>query len=165
MLHERVYLMFGTFGPCRHFPSYHGLFSMRRSLPCSKRFCAELRHTCSVFDLNHLPSVFDFGSYKERLTCFHVGNNKLANIHVGVGNFMSQEFDICLRSFCADSSSPQISAILVGHFTVENNSLRNYPQNFCKNCAMKYTNPSSRNSLSQKPPNLISKLCVVSITA
>ena len=41
-----------------------------------------------------------------------------------LGNFTSQDFDIFLRSFCADSSSPQISAILVGHFTGESISLR-----------------------------------------
>ena len=35
----------------------------------------------------------------------------------GVGNFTSQDFDIFLCCFCADSSSPQISAILVGHFS------------------------------------------------
>ena len=34
----------------------------------------------------------------------------------GLGNFTSLDFDICLRSFCADSSSPQISAILFDHF-------------------------------------------------
>ena len=33
--------------------------------------------------------------------------------------------DICLREFCcADLSSPQISAMLVGHFTVTNIILR-----------------------------------------
>ena len=42
-------------------------------------------------------------------------------------------WDICLRSFCADSSFPQISAILVGHFTMENDSLRNSRRNFHKN--------------------------------
>ena len=40
---------------------------------------------------------------------------------------------ICLRAFCADSSSPQISAILVGHFTRENDSLRKASQNFHEN--------------------------------
>ena len=31
----------------------------------------------------------------------------------GLGNFTSKDFDICLRSFCSDSSSPQVSAKLV----------------------------------------------------
>ena len=39
-----------------------------------------------------------------------------------LGNFTSQAFDISLRCFCAYSSSPQISAILFGHFTGENYS-------------------------------------------
>ena len=34
-----------------------------------------------------------------------------------LGNFTSQDFDTPLHSFCAASSSPQISAILGGHFT------------------------------------------------
>ena len=34
-----------------------------------------------------------------------------------LGNFTSQDFDIFPRSFCADASSPQISATVVGHFT------------------------------------------------
>ena len=37
-----------------------------------------------------------------------------------LGNFTSQDFVIILRSFCANSSSPQISAILVGNFTRDN---------------------------------------------
>ena len=43
-----------------------------------------------------------------------------------LGNFTSQDFDIFifLHSCCADSSSPQISAILVGNFTWEDDSLR-----------------------------------------
>ena len=61
--------------------------------------------------------------------------------------FHEQGFDICLRSWCADSSSPQIcvdyncgdllihirmSAIHVGHFTWGNYSLRTSPQFFTK---------------------------------
>ena len=45
-----------------------------------------------------------------------------------VGNFTSQDSDMVLHSCCADWSSPQISAILVGSFTVENVSLRKSPQ-------------------------------------
>ena len=41
-----------------------------------------------------------------------------------VGNFTSQDFDICLRSCCADSSSPQISGIPFCRFTVENNIVK-----------------------------------------
>ena len=65
------------------------------------------------------------------------------------GNFTSQDFDTFLHSCCADSSSPQISAILVGHFTVEHDSLRDSPQNVRKNCADKRQNLGSRNSLVQ----------------
>ena len=40
-----------------------------------------------------------------------------------------------LGGVCVASSSPQISATLVGHFTVENDRLReDYPQSFRKNC-------------------------------
>ena len=45
-----------------------------------------------------------------------------------LGSFTSQDFDVFLRGFCADASSPQISAILVGHSTCENDSLRKCPQ-------------------------------------
>ena len=38
--------------------------------------------------------------------------------------FTSLDFDTFLRSFCADSSSPQISAILLDNFTRANYSLR-----------------------------------------
>ena len=34
-----------------------------------------------------------------------------------IGNFTSQDFGIRLHSFGADSSSPQLSEIFVGHFT------------------------------------------------
>ena len=37
----------------------------------------------------------------------------------GIREFHEPGFDILLRSFCADSSSLQISAILVGHSTKE----------------------------------------------
>ena len=64
-----------------------------------------------------------------------------------LGHFMSQDFGIPLRSFGADSSSPQISAILVGHFTEENGSLRKSLQDFRKSRADKCQNPGSQNSL------------------
>ena len=48
------------------------------------------------------------------------------------------------HSFCADPSSPQISAILLGNVTGENGSLRNSPQNFRENCAEKYRSLGSR---------------------
>ena len=51
------------------------------------------------------------------------------------GSSTSQDLDISPHACCADSSSPQISAILFGHFTIENNSLRDSPQNFKKTCA------------------------------
>ena len=35
------------------------------------------------------------------------------------GKFASQDFDILLRSFCADLSPPQVSAMLFGHFAVD----------------------------------------------
>ena len=47
-----------------------------------------------------------------------------------------------------DSSSPQISAILVGHFTVENAVSANLPKNILKNCADRCQNPGSQNFLS-----------------
>ena len=43
-------------------------------------------------------------------------------------SFTSQDSDIFLHSFCADSSSPQISAILVGHLTQNTCILRKSPQ-------------------------------------
>ena len=45
-----------------------------------------------------------------------------------LGSFTSQAFDVFLRSFYADSSSPQISATLVGYLARENGSLRKSPQ-------------------------------------
>ena len=58
------------------------------------------------------------------------------------GSFASRDSDIFPQSFCADSSSPQISVIFVGHFTGGNYALRkspqfNSPQNFHKHCADK----------------------------
>ena len=41
-----------------------------------------------------------------------------------LGNVTSQDLDTCLRSVSADSSSPRISAILVGNFTGKRDSLR-----------------------------------------
>ena len=54
----------------------------------------------------------------------HASRCRLSNL----GDLTSQEFYIFLRSFCVDSSSPQISAILVGHFTRGNDSLCKSPQ-------------------------------------
>ena len=59
-----------------------------------------------------------------------------------LGNFTSRDSDTFLRSFGADSSSPQISAIL-WPFYRGNDSPRKSPQN----CAAKYKTPGSRNSL------------------
>ena len=70
-----------------------------------------------------------------------------------LGNATSHD-SICCAQFCADSSSPQISAILVDHFTGENDSLRKSQQSFHNNCADKYQNPGSRNSL--PPPTALS---------
>ena len=52
-----------------------------------------------------------------------------------------------LRSRCADSSSPQICAILFGPFTLENDSLRKSPQNLRNKYAEEDQNPGSQNSL------------------
>ena len=54
---------------------------------------------------------------------------------------------MCSRSFCADSSSPRISEMLLDHFTWRNDSLRNSPQNFQNKCAETCQNPGSQNSL------------------
>ena len=51
-----------------------------------------------------------------------------------------------LLTLCAGSSSPQISPILVGNFTLESDSLRKSPQNFRTDCAETCQNPDSRNS-------------------
>ena len=68
---------------------------------------------------------------------------------------MSQDSDICLRTFCADLSSPQISAILVGHCTTTNTLSTNIcssPQDFQNdNCADKYQSPASQNSIHASP--------------
>ena len=63
------------------------------------------------------------------------------------GSFASQDFGIVLRSLAADSSSLRISAILVGHFTSDNYSLSDSPQNFHTICAETYQHPGSQNSL------------------
>ena len=60
---------------------------------------------------------------------------------------MHIRLNVVMRSFCEDSSSPQISAIRVGHVSWENDSLRNSPQNFHKNGAEQYQYPGSQNSL------------------
>ena len=49
-----------------------------------------------------------------------------------MGISRARTFGVCLRGFCADSSSPQISTILVGHVTGENDSLRKSPRFFAK---------------------------------
>ena len=53
---------------------------------------------------------------------------RLVTAHLYVGSFTSQDVVVFLHCFCADSSSPQISAILVGNITVENDSLRKSSQ-------------------------------------
>ena len=66
-----------------------------------------------------------------------------------LGNFTSLDFEMFLRCFCADSSSPQISAILVGHFAMENASLRKSPQlpaKLPKDLRRKKKSPGSRHS-------------------
>ena len=64
-----------------------------------------------------------------------------------VREFREPGFWYFLHIFCEASSSPQISATLVGHFTVEKGSLRKSPQNFHNNCAEEIQNPGSHNSL------------------
>ena len=67
-----------------------------------------------------------------------------------LGNFTSQDSDISLRTFCADSSSPQISAIHIGHFTRTNCVLRKSPQ-FSAKLPQQFRrdmpNPGSQSSL------------------
>ena len=58
-----------------------------------------------------------------------------------LGKFTSRDFDISLHSFCADSSSGQIVAILVGHVTREHVSLRESPQSFRNRRTDKCRNP------------------------
>ena len=75
---------------------------------------------------------------------------RLQNIKTYVGSFTSQDFEFLLHSFCADSSSPQISAIPFGHLqgkVAVFTNLRDSPQNFRTNCAGKCQTPGSRNSL------------------
>ena len=48
----------------------------------------------------------------------------------GFWHSSAQDCGTLLRSLGADSFSPQTSAILVGHVTGENDSLRKSPQNF-----------------------------------
>ena len=65
----------------------------------------------------------------------------------------SQDSDILPRSFCAGSSSPQISAILFGHFTGETSvsaNLHKSPQ-FSATLPQTYQNPGSQNSLVLTP--------------
>ena len=52
---------------------------------------------------------------------YHLARRGVASTVADLGNFTSQVFDICLRSFCADSSPSQIIAI-------DSFSLRNSPQ-------------------------------------
>ena len=60
-------------------------------------------------------------------TCCAAGGGRAMS-----GSLTSQDFDTFLRSFCADSLSPRISAILPGHVTRKHGSLHNSPQNFRK---------------------------------
>ena len=71
-----------------------------------------------------------------------------------MGNFTSHGFELLLRSFCTESSSRQISAILFGQLTGKTDSLRNSPQNFRRNCAETYATPGSQHFLdpSRKEP-------------
>ena len=64
-------------------------------------------------------------------------------------------YDVFLRGFYADPSSPRLSAIhnlvlLHWKMTVPTN-LRNSPLNFCKNNAEQIQNPGSHNSLFPRP--------------
>ena len=61
-----------------------------------------------------------------------------------LGNFTIQDFDIILHSFCADSSSPRIFAILVGHFTGENGSLRKTSAKLSEQIRRTKSNPGSQ---------------------
>ena len=65
---------------------------------------------------------------------------------VHLGSFTIQDLDICLRSFCADSSSPQISAICVCDFTVEM-TVSAILRKISTKCVEKCQNPCSRNCL------------------
>ena len=44
-------------------------------------------------------------------------------IYAALGNFTSQDFAVLLCSFCADSSSPQISAMIVGQGRIIGNRI------------------------------------------
>ena len=74
-------------------------------------------HHITLFRRIFIKDSSTFGTF--------VNGNALAKEQwVMLGNFASQDFVSCMRSFRADSSSPQISAILLGHLTRENVSLR-----------------------------------------
>ena len=63
------------------------------------------------------------------------------------GKLASLDFDFLPSGFRADSSSPRISAVLVGCFAQKNVSLRNSQQNFrTKLRRQMSTSPGSRNS-------------------
>ena len=72
-----------------------------------------------------------------------------------------------LCGFCADSSSPRISAILVGHFSGENDSLHKSPLFSAKPselfCADKCQNPGSQNSLGGLPLLLLLLLLLLQL--
>ena len=94
------------------------------------------------------------GSTRGRRTCIHICMYMCVCMYVCIYIyiyiymfFTSQTFAFLPRSFCSDSSSPQISAILAGRFTLDNCSLRNLPRNFRNNFADKHQTPGSRNSL------------------
>ena len=72
------------------------------------------------------------------------------------GEFHEPGFWYVLQAFCVDSSSPQISAILAGHFysgklrqIALSADLRNSLQNFHEQCAKRCKSPGSVNSLAQ----------------
>ena len=96
------------------------------------------------------------GNFPEALSQQNLRRDNLSIRRLGVGNFTSQDFDISLR---AESTSRQISAILVGHFTMEmtvSANLRNSPQNFHDNCRDKCQKPGLQNSL---PEGIFWKSC------
>ena len=77
----------------------------------------------AVCPTRHLPEASPRQQKTGSLICFVraclavllFGLRLLVNAMLGTWNLMRQDLDIDLRSSCVDSSSPQISAILVGH--------------------------------------------------
>ena len=66
------------------------------------------------------------------------------SFQIELGNFTSQDFGVFCAVLARIRRLP--SAILVGHLTMDNYSLRKSTQNFHTNCAEKHKNPGSRNS-------------------